>query len=231
MSQTHVADGDAGLSGRLDAVRARVEAAAAMAGRPSAQVTLVAISKFHDAELICNALRMGHRAFGESRVQEAARKWPALKADYPDAELHLVGQLQTNKVRSAVELFDFIHTVDRPRLAKELGAEMARVGRYPACLIQVNTGAELQKGGVAVGDLDPLLHACQQDYGLPIRGLMCIPPVEVDPAPHFQTLRDLADRHALPVLSMGMSADYELAIAHGATHVRVGQGIFGPRTA
>jgi pyridoxal phosphate enzyme (YggS family) len=231
VSPLHVARSSDELGERLDRVLAGVAAAARRAGRAPDEVTMVAVSKFHDEQVVRFALAHGHRTFGESRLQEAIRKWEPLKAEHPDAELHLIGQLQTNKVRAAVGLFDVIHTVDRPRLARELGAEMARTGRYPVCLIQVNTAAEPQKGGVAVDDVDGLLRECREEYRIPVRGLMCIPPAGVDPTPHFRLLRDLAQRHGLPLLSMGMSADYEAAVACGATHVRVGQHIFGARVA
>jgi PLP dependent protein len=225
----HVAGTRQELGQRLDRVLAGVATAARRAGRDPNDVTTVAVSKFHDEAVIRFAIAHGHRVFGESRIQEAAQKWAPLKADHPGVELHLIGQLQTNKVRAAVALFDVIHTVDRARLARELAAEMNRTGRYPACLIQVNTAAEPQKGGVGLTEVDALLRICRYEYGLPVRGLMCIPPVIGDPTPHFLLLRDLAQRHGLPLLSMGMSADYEAAVACGATHIRVGQSIFGAR--
>jgi PLP dependent protein len=214
---------------RVDETRVAIADAAVGVGRDPEDVTLVAISKFHDETAIGAALACGHRVFGESRVQEAARKWPALRAAYPDVRLHLVGQLQTNKARAAVRLFDVIQTVDRVSLAQALAAAMAAEDQRPRCLIQVNVGDEPQKAGVSVDGLAALLDVCTRDLGLPVRGLMCIPPAAQDPVPHFQLLHDLTRRHGLPVCSMGMTADYPTAIACGATHVRVGQGIFGPR--
>ena len=217
------------VAANLRRVRAAVAAAAAAAGRASETVALVAVSKTQPAERIRPALLAGQRGFGENRVREAAGKWPALRAEFPDVALHLIGPLQTNKVREAVALFDVIETVDRPKLARALAEEMARGGRRPACLVQVNTGAEPQKAGILPAEADAFIAACRGDYGLPLRGLMCIPPVDADPAPHFTLLRDLARRHGLPVLSMGMSADFPAAIAAGATHVRIGTAIFGGR--
>ncbi len=193
------------------------------------RVTLVAVSKVHGPERIRPALAAGHRVFGENRVQEAHTKWPPLKADYPDGELHLIGPLQTNKVREAVALFDVIQTVDRPKLARCLAEEIARSGRHPALLVQVNTGAEPQKAGVLPDHADEFLAQCREEFGLTVRGLMAIPPVDEEPAPHFALLRDMADRHGLDWVSMGMSHDYHLAVRFGATHVRVGSAIFGER--
>jgi pyridoxal phosphate enzyme (YggS family) len=174
-------------------------------------------------------LAAGQRVFGENYVQEAKGKWPALRERYPDAELHLIGPLQSNKAREAVALFDAIHTLDRPSLAEALAKEIARAGRTPRLLVQVNTGEEPQKGGVAPGEVDGFLQACRERYGLTIAGLMCIPPAEDPPSPHFALLATLAKRHGLGQLSMGMSADFEAAIQLGATHVRVGSAIFGSR--
>jgi len=175
------------------------------------------------------ALAAGQRAFGENRVQEAEAKWPALTAAHPDARLHLIGPLQRNKVRRAVTLFDVIETVDRPKLARALADEMARAGRRPACFIEVNTGEEPQKDGVVPREADAFIRECREALGLPIEGLMCIPPVDEEPSLHFALLREIARRNGLAKLSMGMSADFEIAIAFGATHVRVGTAIFGPR--
>ena len=217
------------IAGNLAAVRARIAAAAENAGRAAADVTLVAVSKIHPAEAVAAALDAGQRVFGENRVQEAQHKYPALKTSYPDLVLHLIGPLQGNKVRDAVALFDVIEAVDRPRLAEALAAEMARSGRRPDCFIQVNTGEEAQKAGIAPSEAASFIADCRERLRLPIRGLMCIPPVEEDPAIHFAFLRELASRSGLGLLSMGMSGDFESAIALGATHVRVGTAIFGAR--
>jgi PLP dependent protein len=217
------------IAGNLAAVRARIATAAKNAGRAAADVTLVAVSKIHPAEAVAAALDAGQRVFGENRVQEAQHKYPALKARHPDLALHLIGPLQSNKVRDAVALFDVIETVDRPRLAEALAAAMARSGRRPDCFIQVNTGEEAQKAGIAPTEAASFIADCRERLRLPIRGLMCIPPVEEDPAIHFAFLRELAGRNGLALVSMGMSGDFESAIALGATHVRVGTAIFGAR--
>nr|WP_043745713.1 YggS family pyridoxal phosphate-dependent enzyme [Paramagnetospirillum magneticum] len=209
----------------LEAVRSRIAAAAQ--GRP---VTLVAVSKTYPAEAIREAMAAGQRVFGENRVQEAKAKFPGLRDEYPDLELHLIGPLQTNKVRDAVALFDVIETVDRPKLARAIADEMQRSGRRPRVLIQVNTGLEPQKAGIGPGELDAMVALCRDEFGLPLAGLMCIPPADEDPAPHFRLLADMAKRHGLGVVSMGMSGDFEIAVAEGATHVRVGSAIFGHRT-
>ncbi|MBM3481236.1 MAG: YggS family pyridoxal phosphate-dependent enzyme [Alphaproteobacteria bacterium] len=219
---------DDAIQAAIGAVRARIADAARAAGRHPAAVTLVAVSKTFGADAVQAALDAGQRVFGENRVQEAAAKFPRLKARYPDLELHLIGPLQTNKAREAVALFDVIESVDREKLARELAKEMARAGRRPRLYVQVNIGEEPQKAGVATGELDALLEACR-GLGLAIEGLMCIPPADQPPAPFFARLRELAARHALPVASMGMSGDYAEAIAEGATHVRVGSAIFGVR--
>ncbi|MFS0772841.1 YggS family pyridoxal phosphate-dependent enzyme [Sphingomonas sp. 1P08PE] len=216
-------------AGRLDAIRARIAAAAAMAGRRADDVALVAVSKTQGPEAIEPLLAAGQRAFGENRVQEAEAKWPALKARYPDVALHLVGQLQSNKAADAVMLFDAIHSVDRPSLVAALGAAMAKTGRRPDCFVQVNIGDEPQKGGCAVADL-PALLAAARDAGLPVVGLMAVPPADVEPAPYFALLAKLARDHGLARLSMGMSADLETAVTLGATEVRVGTALFGART-
>jgi len=219
---------DDAIQAAIGAVRARIADAARGAGRDASGVTLVAVSKTFGADAVQAALDAGQRVFGENRVQEAAAKFPALKASHPDLELHLIGPLQTNKAREAVALFDVIESVDREKLARELAKEMARAGRRPRLYVQVNIGEEPQKAGVAPGELDALLEACR-GLGLAIEGLMCIPPADQPPAPFFASLRELAARHALPVASMGMSGDYAEAIAQGATHVRVGSAIFGVR--
>ncbi|MBC8049579.1 MAG: YggS family pyridoxal phosphate-dependent enzyme [Chitinophagales bacterium] len=193
-------------------------------------VRLVAVSKTYEAEAILPVIEAGQRLFGENRVQEAMRKWPPLRERFPDLELHLIGPLQSNKAREAVELFDVIHTVDRPKIAEALAAEMTRQGRAPRLLVQVNTGAEPQKAGVLPAEAEAFVRRCQRELGLGIEGLMCIPPLEDDPAPHFRMLWDLRARLNLSELSMGMSADFEIAIAMGATYVRIGSAIFGART-
>jgi pyridoxal phosphate enzyme (YggS family) len=213
----------------LAEVRLRIAAAARAAGRDPASVTLVAVSKTHGADRVGELLEVGHRVFGENRVQEAEEKFPALKAHYPDIELHLIGPLQTNKARDAVALFDVIQSVDRERLAASLAKEMARAGRRPACFIQVNTGEEAQKAGVLPGDVDAFVAACRDAHKLPVVGLMCIPPLDEEAALHFALLAKMAARNGLAKISMGMSADYETAIRLGATHVRVGTALFGER--
>ncbi len=217
------------IAANLAAVRSRIAAAARAAGRPDESVALVAVSKTHSAEAVRQALVAGHRVFGENRVQEAQAKYPALRAAFPDLTLHLIGPLQTNKVRDAVALFDVIETVDRPRLAEALGREMERIGRRLPCLIEVNTGEEAQKSGVMPAAADDFLIECRDRLGLPIVGLMCVPPLDEEPSPHFALLREIARRTGLDLLSMGMSADFETAIRFGATHVRVGTAIFGAR--
>jgi pyridoxal phosphate enzyme (YggS family) len=210
-------------------ILARIAAARKAAVAPAPETFLVAVSKGHGADAIVPVLEEGHRLFGENRVQEAAAKWPELKARYPGIELHLIGPLQTNKAREAVETFDAIHSLDRPRLAHALKAEMERQRRSPPLFIQVNTGEEPQKAGVAPQDAPGFIALCRAELRLPVRGLMCIPPADENPAPHFALLRKLAREHALDWLSMGMSGDFETAIKFGATHVRVGSAIFGER--
>lgn len=217
------------FAARLGDVRREIAEAARDAGRDPASVTLVAVGKGHPAERSRAILAAGHRVFGENRVQEAADKWPALKTEFPDARLHLIGPLQTNKVRQAVALFDVIETVDRLRLAQTLAREFDRGGRQLPCYIQVNTGAEPQKAGILPEDADSFITQCRDEFGLPVQGLMCIPPVDEEPSLHFALLREIARRHDLTGLSMGMSADYRIAIAFGATLVRVGTAIFGTR--
>ena len=219
----------ASVKDRLESVRATIEHAAAANGREAANITLIAVSKTIAVESIEEALATGHRAFGENRVQEAKTKWPALKARFPDIELHLIGPLQTNKVRDALALFDAIHAVDRESLAAALAKEIARAGRRPKLFVEVNTGNEASKAGVAPAEADRFIETCRERHGLMISGLMCIPPLGEPAAPHFTLLAKIAERNGLPLLSMGMSADYEEAIAHGATHIRVGTAIFGAR--
>jgi PLP dependent protein len=214
---------------RLAAVRARMAAAAAAAGRDPAEVALVAVSKTKSAAEIRPAIAAGQRLFGENRVQEALAKWPDLKMEWPDIRLHLIGPLQTNKVRDAVRLFDAIESLDREKLARALAAEMAKQGRRLDCFVQVNTGEEPQKAGVDPGQTDAFIGLCRDGLGLPVIGLMCIPPVDEEAALHFALLREIARRNGLACLSMGMSADFETAIRFGATHVRVGTAIFGAR--
>lgn len=216
-------------AGRLAAVTGRIAAAAGAAGRDAGSVRLVAVSKLQPEARIAGALEAGHRLFGENRVQEAEARWPAFRERFPDIALHLIGGLQTNKVRAAVRLFDVIETVDRPRLAAALAREFERSGRALPCFVQVNTGDEPQKGGVAPAGLDGLLDRCRTEYGLDVVGLMCIPPAEDPPGPHFAFLREAARRNGLAGLSMGMSADFETAIRFGATHVRIGSAVFGAR--
>ncbi len=213
---------------RLTDVQARIGAAARRAGRDPAAIELIAVAKTYDAAAIQPLLVAGQRSFGENRVQEAAMKWPALIGDYPDVRLHLVGQLQSNKAREAVALFDAIHGVDRPSLVDALAAAMAATGKRPDCFIQVNIGDEPQKGGVALGDLAALL-ARARAADLPLVGLMAVPPADIEPAPFFALLAKLAREHGLAGLSMGMSGDFETAVELGATAVRVGSALFGAR--
>ncbi len=219
------------LAARLDAVRQRIAASARAAGRDPATVTLIAVAKTHPADAVVEALAAGQQVFGENRVQEAQGKYPALRAAHPALALHLIGPLQTNKAEDAVALFDVIQTLDRPKLAQALAKAMTKLGRRPRLLLQVNTGEEPQKAGVAPRELAALLALARDELGLPVVGLMCIPPADEPAAPHFQLLAELAQRHALPELSMGMSGDYETAVALGATQVRVGSAIFGSRPA
>ena len=217
------------VAARLAAVLGEVTAAARDAGRDPADVTLVAVGKSHDTARIRPALRAGHHVFGENRVQETSEKWPALREEFPGIQLHLIGPLQTNKVKQAVGLFDVIETLDRPKLARELSKEIEKSGRRPQCYVQVNTGDESQKAGVTPDQADAFIAACRDDYGLALAGLMCIPPVDEEPSLHFALLREIARRNGLDGLSMGMSADFQVAIAFGATLVRVGTAIFGER--
>ena len=217
------------IAANLAAVRGRIEHAACAAGRAPDSVALVAVSKTHPADSVRAALRVGQRLFGENRVQEAVAKFPELRRDYPNLKLHLIGPLQTNKVRDAVACCDVIETVDRPRLAEALAREFERSRRRLPCYIEVNTGEEPQKAGVLPEAADAFIADCRDRLGLPIAGLMCIPPEQEEPALHFALLREIARRNGLDHLSMGMSADYETAIRFGATHVRVGTAIFGAR--
>ena len=213
----------------LSDILARIEAARKAALSPAPSTTLVAVTKTHGPERILPVLEAGHRVYGENRVQEAKAKWPELRAQFPDLRLHLIGPLQSNKTREAVELFDAIETLDRPKLAQALRAEIDRSGRAPALFVQVNTGEEPQKAGVAPKDAPAFIHLAREELKLPVKGLMCIPPAEENPGPHFALLAKLAKEEGLPLVSMGMSADFEIAIRFGATHVRVGSAIFGAR--
>ncbi len=199
------------------------------ADRVNNSVSLVAVSKQHSLEAIMKVFNAGHKVFGENRVQEGLRKFTGIKETHTDLELHLIGPLQTNKVRDAVNLFDVIETLDRPKLAKEISREIDRTGKKMGLLIQVNTGEEAQKSGVSPGNFDGFFKYCSEDLNLPVKGLMCIPPVNDEPAKHFALLAEMSRRYKLPYLSMGMSADFETAIRMGATHVRIGTAIFGER--
>ena len=212
----------------LESIRTRIAKAADIADRRVTDVTLIAVSKTHPADAIVPLLEQGQRVFGENRVQEAAEKWPALRAAYPDVELHLIGQLQSNKVAEAVALFDCIHAVDRPSLVEALGKAMAAGDRRPDCFLQVNIGDEPQKGGCAIAGLPALLDRARA-AGLPIAGLMCVPPFDTESAPYFALLAKIARDHGLSGLSMGMSDDFETAVMLGATHVRIGSALFGAR--
>jgi pyridoxal phosphate enzyme (YggS family) len=213
----------------LAALRARIGAAASACGRPAGSVTLVAVSKTHPAPALEAALGAGQMCFGENRVQEAAEKFPALRAKWPSLKLHLIGGLQTNKAEEAVRLADMIESLDRPRLADAVARAADKFGRMPELLVQVNVGDETQKSGVPKADADDFIDSCQARFGDGLRGLMCIPPVDEDPVPYFDALAGMAARHGLGVLSMGMSADFEAAIRAGATHVRIGSALFGKR--
>ncbi|MBY6082906.1 YggS family pyridoxal phosphate-dependent enzyme [Ruegeria arenilitoris] len=212
----------------LQEITARIAKAEAAAGRPKGSVRLIAVSKVQPNDRVEAVLKQGHRCFGENRVQEAAGKWPAFRESYPDIDLHLIGPLQTNKARQAMELCNAIHSVDRPKLAKTLARLAQELGQCPDLFIQVNTGEEAQKAGVMPAEADDFVAECRS-LDLPVRGLMCIPPVDEEPALHFALLAKIARRNGLEGLSMGMSSDFETAIALGATHVRVGSAIFGDR--
>jgi len=213
----------------LSAVEDDIKRACKQARRDRSSVTLVAVSKTFDAEAIAPVIEAGQRVFGENRVQEAKAKWPALMSAYPGIALHLIGPLQSNKAKEAVALFDAIHSVDRPSICEALAKEFGSQKRRPQLFVQLNTGEEPQKAGVAPAEADSFITSCREKYGLPISGLMCIPPVNDPPAPHFALTAKIAARNGLRNLSMGMSADFAIAIALGATHVRVGSAIFGKR--
>ncbi|MFN3230626.1 MAG: YggS family pyridoxal phosphate-dependent enzyme [Alphaproteobacteria bacterium] len=217
------------IKSHLEDVEAKIASAAKNVGRVPSEITLIAVSKTHPAETIEAALRAGHRHFGENRVQEAQSKWPELKSAYPDAVLHLIGGLQSNKARDAVALFDVIHSIDRPRIARAVARHAAELERKLTCFVQVNTGEEPQKGGVLPADVDDLVRICRDEVGLTLQGLMCIPPSDEAASLHFALLRKFAERNGVLGLSMGMSGDYPLAVEMGATHVRVGTAIFGAR--
>ena len=217
------------IAQRLSRVRGEIARAAETAGRHPAAVTLVAVTKTHGPDAIRAALSCGQRAFGENRVQEAEEKWPALQATWPDIRLHLIGPLQRNKARRAVRLFDVIETVDRVEVARAVARAMEDEGRRPQVFIQVNTGEEPQKAGVLPEDADAFVRICRDEFRLPVAGLMCIPPVDEEPSLHFALLREIARGNGLTGLSMGMTADYPVAVAFGATAVRIGTAIFGSR--
>ncbi len=219
------------IAGNLAAVRRDMTAAAVAAGRDPAAVALIAVSKFQGPPAVRMALEAGQRIFGENRVQEAQAKWPALRQAFAGTELHLIGPLQTNKVRDAVALFDVIETVDRPKLAQALATALQQGEHRLRCYIQVNTGEEPQKAGIPPREADDFIVHCRDALRLPVTGLMCIPPQAEEPAPHFALLAKIAARHGLAEVSMGMSADYRIAIGFGASHVRIGTAIFGPRPA
>jgi PLP dependent protein len=212
----------------LAKINGEISAAAKLAGRKASDIQLIAVSKTRSADEIRPLLEAGQRVFGENRVAEAAEKWPALRSTYPDAELHLIGQLQSNKAAEAVRLFDVIHSLDRLSLVKALGQAMQDEGKNIPCFIQVNIGAEEQKGGCAISELAGLIDAAQ-NANIPLAGLMCLPPADTEPAPYFALLAEIAARHNLPGLSMGMSGDFATAIMLGATHIRVGTALFGDR--
>jgi PLP dependent protein len=214
---------------RLHAIEAHIRRAEGDFGRKAGSVQLIAVSKTFPAEAIEPVLKAGHRVFGENYVQESATKWPALREVYPDVKVHMIGPLQSNKAADAVRLFDAIHTLDRESLASALAKEIIKQARKPQLFVQVNTGAEPQKGGIATDQTLAFITRCREVHGLEIAGLMCIPPFDQTPSPHFALLQKLAREANLPLLSMGMSADYEAAIQLGATHVRVGSAIFGTR--
>jgi len=227
MASDPPAPGD--VSERLALVRQEIALAAAAAGREPASVKLVAVTKAVAPPVIAKAIVAGQLCFGENRVQEAQGKWPALREHHAGIELHLIGPLQTNKVREAVPLFDVIETVDRPKLARALAEEMMHEGKRPRLFVQVNTGEEPQKAGVVPGEAETFIALCRETFGLTIEGLMCIPPVDEEPAMHFALLAKIAERVGVKQLSMGMSADFARAVAFGATYVRIGTAIFGPR--
>jgi pyridoxal phosphate enzyme (YggS family) len=213
----------------LARIHERIERAAVGAGRSASDIKLIAVSKTVEADAIIAAIEAGQMGFGENRVQEARAKWPGLRERYPGVALHLIGPLQSNKAKDAVALFDVIHTIDRPTIARGVAAEMAAQGRSVTLFVQVNTGNEPQKAGIAPEETDAFVRQCREEFGLDIAGLMCIPPIDEPPEPHFRRLAELASKLGLHDVSMGMSADFESAIECGATHIRVGSAIFGER--
>jgi pyridoxal phosphate enzyme (YggS family) len=219
----------ADIASRLAAIESEIARACREAGRARDSVTLIAVTKTFGEDVIAQAIAAGHKVFGENRVQEAKAKWPALRAQHPGLELHLIGPLQSNKAREAVALFDAIHALDRASLAEALAKEIGRQSRMPRLFVEINTGAEPQKAGVLPQDADAFLKSCREKYGLAVEGLMCIPPHDEAPAPHFALTAKIAARNGLKLLSMGMSADFPIAIQFGATHVRIGSAIFGGR--
>ena len=219
------------IQGNLISVTDSIDRAVADYERPAGSVQLIAVSKVQPIDRVRAAVLAGHRLFGENRVQEALARWLPLKEEFADIQVHLIGPLQTNKARDAVGFFDAIHTVDRPRLAAALAREMDRLDRRPDCFIEVNTGKEPQKAGIFPSDADQFIESCRAEYGLPVVGLMCIPPADEEPALHFALLREIAKRNGLAELSMGMSGDYQIAIGFDASLVRVGTAVFGTRQA
>lgn len=213
----------------LEAIQQRISNAAIAANRDPSDITLIAVSKVQPLPRIETVLQQGQRVFGENRVQEAQTRWPALLERYEGVELHLIGPLQTNKLKAAVDLFDVIQTLDRDRLARKLAETAQQRGRCPSLYVQINTGEEAQKAGISPEKADAFIAACRGEYDLPIEGVMAIPPADEDPQPHFEMLADIGQRNGLEGLSMGMSSDFEQAIAHGATCVRVGSALFGAR--
>lgn len=222
-------DRDDTPAGRLAAINTRIARAERIAGRPAGAVTLIAVSKTFPAEDVAALIDAGQRVFGENRVQEAKAKFPALRERHGDLELHLIGPLQSNKAREAVALFDVIHSVDREKIAVALAEEIGKSGRRPRLFVQVNTGEEPQKAGVPPREAAAFVARCRERFALPVEGLMCIPPADEPPGPHFALLQKIAGETGLPLLSMGMSADFEIAVGFGATHVRVGSALFGSR--
>jgi pyridoxal phosphate enzyme (YggS family) len=217
------------IADALADVKGKIASACRTVGRDPATVTLIAVSKTFAADVIEQAIIGGQNVFGENRVQETKAKWPALREKYPDLELHLIGPLQSNKAKEAVAMFDAIHSVDRPSICEALAKEIVKQGRAPRLFVEINTGAEPQKAGILPENADAFLHECRNIYGLTIEGLMCIPPFQDAPAPHFALTAKIAARNGLKLLSMGMSSDFAIAIEFGATHVRVGSAIFGAR--
>ena len=218
------------IASNLNKVRFQIQENSKISGRNLEAVNLLAVTKTHSEKTIRSVLDKGHQHFAENRIQESQLKWPSLREQFPETKLHLIGSLQTNKAKIALDLFDVIHTLDRTSLAKALSKEISKKGVSPEFFVQVNTGEEQQKGGVLPADADNFIKECITDFGLPVVGLMCIPPIGQEPSPHFLFLKNIAERNGLKKLSMGMSSDYELAVRLGATHVRVGTAIFGFRS-